>query len=155
MGARARQEEAVAYSQKYLRKENRREFALSDPDYLKKDRPAREGDDDPRCGPASIQKFDGEAIEADRTINKKGYQNLQKQWLIEQMEEKKAIKEAEKQKDAAYDEQVIMANHIRGVMETHIEKTKRANKTAESEYNLNLAAEHRARKHEQIHKEAT
>merc|ERR1711904_178668 len=118
MGARARQEEAVAYSQKYLRKENRREFALSDPDYLKKDRPAHEGDDDPRCGPASIQKFDGEQIELDRTVNKKEYQNLQKQWLIEQMQEKQAIKEAERQKDAAYDSQVLMANHIRGVMET-------------------------------------
>merc|ERR1711907_310481 len=109
--ARKLQKEAVKFSQKNLRKENRREFALSDPDHLKKDRPAREGDDDPRCGPASVQKFDGEAIEADRTLNKKNYQDLQKSWLIEQMEEKKAIKDAERAKDVAYDEQVIMATH--------------------------------------------
>jgi len=153
--ARARQKEAVEFSQKYLRKENRREYALSDPDYLKKDRPAREGDDDPRCGPASVQKFAGEAIEADRTVNKKIYQNMQAQWLIEQMEEKKAIKEVEKQRDAAYDSQVIMANHIRGVMDTHIETTKRSNKKAESDYNLNLAVEHRERKHTKIAQEAT
>jgi len=152
--ARARQVEAVEFSKKHLRKENRREFALSDPDYLKKDRPAREGDDDPRCGPASIQKFDGEAIEADKTINKKNYHNLQASWLIEQMEEKKAIKEAERQKEAAYDDQVIMANHIRGVMETHIDATKRSNKKAESDYNLNLASEHRDRKHYRIQQEA-
>jgi hypothetical protein len=152
--ARKLQQEAVEFSQKNLRKENRREFALSDPESLKKDRPAREGDDDPRCGPASIQKFDGEAIEADRTVNKKGYQNLQKQWLIEQMEEKRAIKEAEAQKDAAYDDQVIMANHIRGVMETHIAKNQRVAKKAESDYNLGLAAEHRDRKHLQVQKEA-
>jgi len=152
--ARARQEEAVAYSQKYLRKENRREYALSDPDHLKKDRPAREGDDDPRCGPASVQKFAGEAIEADRTIHKKDYQAMQAQWLIEQMEDKKRIQEAERQKDAAYDDQVIMANHIRGVMESHIETTKRTSKKAESDYNLTLAAEHRDRKHARIHAEA-
>merc|ERR1712124_69941 len=96
----------------------------------------------------------GEAIGADRTVNKKGYQNLQKQWLIEQMEEKQAIKEAEKQKDAAYDDQVIMANHIRGVMETHIVKSKRNDKKAESDYNLSLAAEHRGRKHLAVQKEA-
>merc|ERR1719160_931989 len=153
--ARARQIEAVEFSKKHLRKESRREFALSDPDHLKKDRPAREGDDDPRCGPASVQKFVGEAIEADRTINRKNYQNMQATWLIEQMEEKKKIKEAEKEKDLAYDQQVIMANHVRGVMESHIETTKRTGKKAESDYNLALAAEHRDRKHMKIQQEAT
>jgi hypothetical protein len=154
MQARARQRETVEFSKKHLRKENRREYALSDPDHLKKDRPAREGDDDPRCGAASIQKFAGEEIEKDRTIHKKDYQNLQKQWLLEQMEEKKAIAEAEREKDAAYDSQVIMATHIRGVMDTHIETTKRVNKKAEADYNLNLAAEHRSRRADKVNKEA-
>lgn len=39
--------------------DSRREFDLYDPDYLKKDKPARVSDDDPRCGIASLQKFDG------------------------------------------------------------------------------------------------
>lgn len=39
--------------------DSRREFDLYDPDYLKKDKPARVSDDDPRCGISSIQKFDG------------------------------------------------------------------------------------------------
>lgn len=39
-----------------------REWDLNDPDTLKKDRPAREGDDDPRCGPSSMQMFDGEDL---------------------------------------------------------------------------------------------
>lgn len=151
---RARQLETMEYSKKHLKKEFRREYALSDPDALKKDRPARDGDDDPRCGPASVQKFEGEKIEAMKTINKKLYQDLQKQWLIEQMEEKKAIKEAERVKDKAYDDQVLMATHIRGVMDTHVEEVKRTSKKAESEYNLALAAEHRNRRHEAVHKEA-
>ena len=41
---------------------SRREWDLYDPDYLKKDKPARVHDDDPRCGISSIQKFDGEDL---------------------------------------------------------------------------------------------
>ena len=39
-----------------------REWDLNDPRQLSKDRPLREGDDDPRCGPASMLKFDGEDL---------------------------------------------------------------------------------------------
>lgn len=39
--------------------DSRREFDLYDPDYLKKDKPARVSDDDPRCGISSLQKFEG------------------------------------------------------------------------------------------------
>lgn len=38
------------------------EWDLNDPDYLKKDMPARVSDDDPRCGLASLQKFQGEDL---------------------------------------------------------------------------------------------
>lgn len=41
---------------------DRREFDLNDPDSLKKDKPARVSDDDPRCGVASLQKFVGEDL---------------------------------------------------------------------------------------------
>ena len=41
---------------------SRREFDLYDPDALKKDKPARVHDDDPRCGISSLQKFDGEDL---------------------------------------------------------------------------------------------
>jgi len=151
---RIKQKDCVEYSLRNLHKETRREFGLSDPDHLKKDRPARVGDDDPRCGPASIQKFDGEAIEYDKTVNKKNYQDLQKSWLLEQMAEKQAIQQAEKDALKSHDDGVIMANHIRGVMETHIESTKRANKKSESDYNLSLAAEHRDRKRNNLNKES-
>lgn len=42
--------------------DGRREFDLNDPDSLKKDKPARVSDDDPRCGVASLQKFLGEDL---------------------------------------------------------------------------------------------
>ena len=40
------------------------EWDLNDPDFLKKDMPARVSDDDPRCGIASLQKFQGEDLNA-------------------------------------------------------------------------------------------
>lgn len=41
----------------YQRKEDRREFDLNDPNYIKKSLPARLRDDDPRCGISSAQKY--------------------------------------------------------------------------------------------------
>lgn len=46
----------VDFQQQQQRKQGRREFDLSDPEGLKKSLPARVGDDDPRCGPSSLQK---------------------------------------------------------------------------------------------------
>lgn len=151
--SRMRQKEARDYSLQELHKQKRREFALSDPEALKKDRPAREGDDDPRCGPASLQKFDGERLEYDKTVNRKFYQDLQKQWLMEQIEERKAIEQAEKDHEKRHDDQMIMASHVRGVMERHLDDTKRAQKTAESDINVALACEHRERRRNKLRSE--
>ena len=41
---------------------DRREWDLYDPDRLKKDKPARVADDDPRCTVSGLQKFDGEDL---------------------------------------------------------------------------------------------
>lgn len=40
-----------------------REWDLNRPDAKKLDLPARVGDDDPRCGPASLQVFAGEDLQ--------------------------------------------------------------------------------------------
>ena len=53
--------------------DGRREFDLNDPDSLKKDKPARVSDDDPRCGVASLQKFVGE------DLNGKARQKIQQE----------------------------------------------------------------------------
>lgn len=53
--------------------DSRREFDLNDPDALKKDKPARVSDDDPRCGVSSLQKFVGE------DLNGKARQKLQQE----------------------------------------------------------------------------
>lgn len=43
-------------------KNTRREWDLNRPDGKTIDEPARLGDDDPRLGPASMQRFDGEDL---------------------------------------------------------------------------------------------
>jgi hypothetical protein len=47
-------------------KATRREWDLSRPDAKRLDMPARLGDDDPRCGPASLQRFAGEDLTVSR-----------------------------------------------------------------------------------------
>ncbi|KAA0193463.1 RIB43A domain with coiled coils 1 [Fasciolopsis buskii] len=75
--------------------ESRREFDLYDPEALKKDRPARVSDDDPRCGVSSMQKFDGEDLNQQARSQ---YQREQMQgWFERQMEERRRAEEAQKE----------------------------------------------------------
>ena len=63
------------FRQKFQNPESRREFDIYDPDGLKKDKPARVSDDDPRCGVSSLQKFLGE------DLNEKARRKLQQEQL--------------------------------------------------------------------------
>lgn len=50
------------FQKNFQQPETRREFDLSDPQALKKDRPARLSDNDPRCTVSGLQKFMGEDL---------------------------------------------------------------------------------------------
>lgn len=63
--------------------DGRREWDLQDPDSLKKDKPARVNDEDPRCGPASLQKFDGEDLTSQARI--KFQQEQLREWSLQQV----------------------------------------------------------------------
>ncbi|VDO92943.1 unnamed protein product [Schistosoma mattheei] len=77
--------------------ESRREFDLYDPNALKLDRPARVSDDDPRCGVASLQKFDGEDLNLKARMK---YQREQLQnWFDRQIEERNRAENAKKEAD--------------------------------------------------------
>ena len=64
-------------------KEQRREWDLSNPQAVRLAQPARVGDDDERCGPASIQRFDGEDLTAAQ--RKKLQMAQQVAWCTEQV----------------------------------------------------------------------
>merc|ERR1711976_1145797 len=79
----------------------RREFDLYDPDYLKKDKPARVTDDDPRCGISSLQKFDGEDLNNKARTK---FQNEQlREWSASQAREKEQAKLNQDRADRLYE----------------------------------------------------
>ncbi|CAF1067703.1 unnamed protein product [Rotaria sordida] len=73
-----------------------REWDLNDPDYLKKDMPARVSDDDPRCGLSSLQKFQGEDLNS--CARKKYQQEQLREWSRMQQEDQQR---AQQQQQAA------------------------------------------------------
>lgn len=95
----------LKFREQHQQPETRREYDLYDPDALKKERPARVGDHDPRCGPASLQKLAGEDLsEKER---KKLQAELSRKWLSEQKEERKRSEAQKKYADELYDKKRV------------------------------------------------
>ncbi|KAL7060771.1 hypothetical protein AAHC03_09240 [Spirometra sp. Aus1] len=119
--------------------QSRREFDLYDPDALKKDRPARVTDDDPRCGISSMQKFMGEDLTR-QSRNK--YQREQMQdWFERQIEEREAAEAAYKEANRLYDLKRRELDQRVCELAKAEEQCKRAVNTALRHYNEVLAAE--------------
>jgi len=133
--ARERQMDVVDFSLTHLRKEQRREYDLSDPYAIKKD--TLPDPDDPSLGPSSMLKFS--SIGAETPEEKHQRQQAQAAWLREQMQEKKDRENDEKEFDRRYDERAILASHVRAVCEDTEREEQRQEKIAEASENLQLA----------------
>lgn len=77
------------------------EWDLNDPDRLRKDMPARVSDDDPRCGPASLQKLQGEDLNS--RARKKYQQEQQREWSRMQQEARQRAEQQQRAADRLYD----------------------------------------------------
>ncbi|CAF1127542.1 unnamed protein product [Rotaria sp. Silwood1] len=77
-----------------------REWDLNDPDYLKKDMPARVSDDDPRCGIASLQKFQGEDLNSH--ARKKYQQEQLREWSRLQQEDHQRTQQQQQAADRLF-----------------------------------------------------
>ncbi|CAF4898337.1 unnamed protein product [Rotaria sp. Silwood1] len=77
-----------------------REWDLNDPDFLKKDMPARVSDDDPRCGIASLQKFQGEDLNS-RARNKYQQEQL-REWSRLQQEDHQRTQQQQQAADRLF-----------------------------------------------------
>jgi len=141
--ARERQQAVVEYSLNNLRKDQRREWHLSGPHVLSSDLPARTSDDDPRCGAASMQRFEGEDLRA--AERKKMEQNIQRQWLLDQMAEKAERARVEKAEACAQDIATLTANEVRNLCEQATIQELRESKMMEAQENLEMARSHRVR----------
>lgn len=123
--------------------DGRREWDLQDPDHLKKDKPARVNDEDPRCGPASIQKFDGEDLNALARIK---YQQEQlREWSLQQQHEKNIAKMQDKMANKLYDYKQMELDQRARELQKAEEECRRAINSAVKDYNDALKREQEQR----------
>ncbi|NWW30430.1 RIBC2 protein, partial [Panurus biarmicus] len=89
------------FQKNFQKPETRREFDLNDPQALKKDRPARVSDDDPRCTVSGMQKFVGEDLNYDQRMK---FQKEQlREWSLQQQKDWKNALADQKLADDLYD----------------------------------------------------
>ncbi|XP_018561573.1 RIB43A-like with coiled-coils protein 2 [Anoplophora glabripennis] len=93
------------YRKNYQRPEDRREFDLNDPNYIKKQLPARLHDDDPRLGLSSAQKFEGEDKQGEERA--KIQRDEFRAWLDQQVMEKITTDKERKAAEDAYKAAVV------------------------------------------------
>ncbi|GJQ77351.1 hypothetical protein Trydic_g20761 [Trypoxylus dichotomus] len=138
------QQEINEFRKIYQKPEDRREFDLNDPNLFKKSVPPRLRDDDPRCGPSSAQKFEGEDLSSEERL--KVQRDQLKSWLDQQMLEKES---AEKERKAAEDsyKAAIIARDQRAIELDSMEKECRKRlELACCKYNKALADERELQK---------
>ncbi|NXP87829.1 RIBC2 protein, partial [Passerina amoena] len=127
------------FHKNFQKPETRREFDLNDPQALKKDRPARVSDDDPRCTISGMQKFMGEDLNHDQRMK---FQKEQiREWSLQQQKDLKNALADQKLADDLYDKFRIELD--RRIMEEQRkeEESRRAVCTATKNFNKIQVAE--------------
>lgn len=122
---------------------SRREFDIYDPDYLKKDKPARVSDDDPRCGIASLQKFDGEDL--NNKARRKFQSEQTREWAEQQMREKAQADQNQKTADRLYELKMRELDQRSMELASAEDECRKAIDHATSDYNKALAREREAK----------
>lgn len=137
--------EAKEFSLQNLHYEARREFDLNDPNAKKKDVPARIGDDDPRCGPSSLQKFGGEDLM--KRHREMVQQKAQASWVEQQIFEKTMAAQAQQEESDDFAVQVSGITQLRTEIEQKEEGLRKELQKAQQLHNL-----HKARENEGVKK---
>ncbi|KAM6424788.1 RIB43A-like with coiled-coils protein 2 [Rhynochetos jubatus] len=136
---------AISEFQKNFQKpETRREFDLYDPQALKKDRPARLSDNDPRCTVSGLQKFMGEDLNYDQRMK---FQKEQlREWSLQQQRDWKNALADQKFADDLYDKNRIELDQKTMEQQQKEEESRRAVCAATKDFNRTQAAELAERK---------
>ncbi|NXI83906.1 RIBC2 protein, partial [Rhipidura dahli] len=127
------------FHKNFQKPETRREFDLNDPQALKKDRPARVSDSDPRCTISGMQKFMGEDLNYDQRMK---FQKEQlREWSLQQQKDWKNALADQKLADDLYDKFRIELD--RKIMEEQRkeEESRRVVCTATKDFNRIQVAE--------------
>ncbi|NXH22091.1 RIBC2 protein, partial [Bucco capensis] len=132
------------FQKNFQKPETRREFDLSDPQALKKDRPARLADNDPHCTVSGLQKFMGE------DLNYKQRTKFQKEqlreWSLQQQRDWKNALADQKLADYLYDKNRIEHDQKTMEQQRKEEESRRAVCTATKNFNRIQASELAERK---------
>merc|ERR1719401_3076857 len=127
------------FNAKHLTFEQRREFDLNDPNAIRKAPPMRIDDNDPRCGPASMQQFNGEDLMLEeRQAQQKQYMRTV---LEGQMFEKRMIDTEHDGDDKAWQEEVGKITQLRNEIEAHEHALRGQLRKAQQQDNLQRADE--------------
>ncbi|XP_034951405.1 RIB43A-like with coiled-coils protein 2 [Chelonus insularis] len=132
------------FRQIYQRPQDRRDYDLYDPDRLKKTIPARISDDDPRLGPASAQKFDGEDIK--RKARLKDQKEQMQSWLMQQVYEKRKNEQEQQNVEESFQQLVISRDRRAIELERIEEECRRRLNEANAQFNRTLAEEQEYRR---------
>ncbi|XP_053957280.1 RIB43A-like with coiled-coils protein 2 [Anastrepha ludens] len=93
------------YRCRFQSKDQRREFDLNDPNWIKKALPARIADDDTRLGISSAQVFSGEDLgHSERKLRQRAQQRA---WLDQQVQERKKAEEERITADLVMQESLV------------------------------------------------
>lgn len=141
---RERQKASVAYSLTNLTKDRRREYELSNPNLWRTERAPRDADNEHLLGPSSAQVFEGENIHAKE--RKKQVNAAQREWLLDQMQEKQAYRDQEAEDGRLFDEAMKTANEVRAICEQAAKDEARQDKIDEAMENKAMAEAHRDRR---------
>ncbi|KAM6145710.1 RIB43A-like with coiled-coils protein 2 [Phoenicopterus ruber ruber] len=132
------------FQKNFQKPETRREFDLSDPQALKKDRPARLSDNDPRCTVSGLQKFMGEDLNYDQRMK---FQKEQlREWSLQQQRDWQNALADQKFADDLYDKNRIELDQKTMEHQRKEEENKRAVCAATKDFNRTQAAELAERK---------
>ncbi|KAJ3125755.1 Protein Tax-1 [Physocladia obscura] len=123
-----------------------RDFDLIDPDARKKDKPARAGDSDPRCGVSGLQQFEGEDLgEAKRRREQRAQM---KTWVEREMWEKKCRDNSEAEEKRRYEEYQNNVALKAKALQQSLVNAKRNQRKADNAFNQSLAAQKKQREAE-------
>ena len=139
-----REKEVQHYRETFQKKDARREWDLNDPKRVAGALPARVADTDPRCGASSLQKFEGEDLDA--TERRRVQRQQQQEWARQQVEEKLVKKWNEADQQRAYEDRAEeMAFRTFQVEQAIADQRRQAAKTA-AEFNRAVAEQKRREK---------
>ena len=122
----------------------RREWDLNDPKMLKKELPARVGNQDARNTSSGLQKFDGEDL--DEQTRRHRQKEQVKVWTQEQLFEKTERKRQEMEESGRYDQFVVSMTRSLAALEKEQQHQKVLKAKEDKDFNHRMAEENKQRK---------